>query len=76
MSSQVSDAYTSSFVLGCGIEANESSCDYDEAVVQLGIWCSSGLEKMRSMNNRVMPKTSEPSVLYSPPVYYSFDSIS
>lgn len=58
--SQVSDAYTSSVMLGCGIEVKESGGDYDEAVVQLGIWCSSGLEKMRSMNTRVMLKTFKP----------------
>jgi hypothetical protein len=36
-------------VLGCGLEIKESSGDYNEAIVQLGIWCSAGLEKTREM---------------------------
>ncbi|KAK5215850.1 hypothetical protein LTR96_011324 [Exophiala xenobiotica] len=47
--SQMSDAYTSSVVLGCGVEIKESGGDYNEAVVQLGIWCSAGLQKRREM---------------------------
>lgn len=47
--SQMSDAYTSSVVLGCGIEIKESGGDYNEAVVQLGIWCSAGLQKTQEM---------------------------
>ena len=47
--SQMSDAYTSAVVLGCGIEVKESGGDYNEAVMQLGIWCAAGLEKMWSM---------------------------
>jgi hypothetical protein len=48
--SQMSDAYTSNVVLGCGIEIKESGGDYNEAVVQLGIWCSAGLQKRQEMS--------------------------
>jgi hypothetical protein len=47
--SQMSDAYTSTVVLGCGIEIKESGGDYNEATMQLGVWSAAGLEKMRSM---------------------------
>jgi hypothetical protein len=45
----MSDAYTSTVVLGCGIEIKESGGDYNEATMQLGVWSAAGLEKMRSM---------------------------
>ena len=47
--SQMFDAYTSSVVLGCGLEIKESGGDYNEAIVQLGIWYSAGPEKTRGM---------------------------
>ena len=45
----MSDAYTSSIVLACGIEVKEPGGDYNEAIMQLGIWCAAGLAKMKSM---------------------------
>jgi hypothetical protein len=47
--SQMTDAYTSTVVLACGIEVKETGGDYNEAVMQLGVWCAAGLEKIRSM---------------------------
>ncbi|MCJ1476734.1 hypothetical protein MMC13_005403 [Lambiella insularis] len=47
--SQMSDAYTSTVVLGCGLEVKESGGDYNEATMQLGVWSAAGLEKMQSM---------------------------
>jgi hypothetical protein len=47
--SQMSDAYTSALVFGCGIEIKESGGDYNEAIMQLGVWSAAGLEKMWSM---------------------------
>ena len=34
-------------VLACGIEVKEPGRDYDEGIMQLGIWCAAGLAKMR-----------------------------
>ncbi|KIX01923.1 uncharacterized protein Z518_07862 [Rhinocladiella mackenziei CBS 650.93] len=48
--SQMSDAYTSGVVLPCGIEIRGSSGSYDEAIVQLGIWYSAGLQKRQEMS--------------------------
>jgi hypothetical protein len=56
----MSDAYTSTVVLGCGMEAKESGGDYNEAVMQLGVWCSAGLEKMWSLCNGDSGKTMKP----------------
>lgn len=39
----------STVVLACGIEVKEAGGDYNEAVMQLGVWCAAGLEKIRSM---------------------------
>jgi hypothetical protein len=47
--SQMSDAYTSTIVLGCGVEIKESGGDYNEATMQLGVWAAAGLKKMESM---------------------------
>jgi hypothetical protein len=58
--SQMSDAYTSTVVLGCGLEVKELGGDYNEAVMQLGIWCSAGLEKMWSLCNGDSSKTIKP----------------
>jgi hypothetical protein len=56
----MSDAYTSTVVLGCGMEVKESGGDYNEAVMQLGIWCSAGLEKMWSLCKEDSGKTMKP----------------
>lgn len=58
--SQISDAYTSTVVLKCGMEVKESGGDYNEAVMKLGIWCSAGLEKMWSLCNEDSGKTMKP----------------
>jgi len=48
--SQMSDTYTSAIVLGCAIEVKVSGGgDYNEVVMQRGIWCAAGLEKRWSM---------------------------
>ena len=47
--SQMSDAYTSTLILGCGIEVKASDGDCDEASMQLGVWCAAGLEKLRRL---------------------------
>ena len=47
--SQMSDAYTSTLILGCGIEVKESGGDYNEALLQLSVWSAAGLEKMWSL---------------------------
>jgi hypothetical protein len=36
-------------VLGCDIEVKVSGGDYNEVVMQRGIWCAAGLEKRWSM---------------------------
>lgn len=58
--SQMSDAYTSTVVLGCGLEVKGSGGDYDEAVMQLGVWCSAGLEKMCSLWDAKSGKAMKP----------------
>jgi hypothetical protein len=58
--SQMSDAYTSSVVLGCGVEIKASGGDYDEAVVQLGIWCSAGLQKKRELSTTDVSPSQKP----------------
>ena len=58
--SQMSNAYTSTVVLGCGMEVKESGGDYNEAVMKLGIWCSAGLEKMWPLCNEDSDKTMKP----------------
>ena len=45
----MSDAYTSTIPLVCGIEVKESGGDYNEAVTQLGIWSAACLEKLMQL---------------------------
>jgi hypothetical protein len=45
----MSDAYTSTLILACGIEVKEAGGDYNEALVQLGVWSAAALEKTRSL---------------------------
>jgi hypothetical protein len=47
--SQMTDAYTSTVPLVCGIEVKERGGDYNEAIVQLAIWCAAGLERLRGL---------------------------
>lgn len=44
--SQMTDVYTSTVPLVCGLEVKEQGGDYNEAVLQLGIWCAAGLERL------------------------------
>jgi hypothetical protein len=47
--SHMSDAYTSTLIFGGGIEAKESGGDYNEAIMQLGVWSAAALEKLCSL---------------------------
>lgn len=47
--SQMTDAYTSMVPLACCLEVKERGGDYNEAVIQLGIWCAAGLERLRGL---------------------------
>jgi hypothetical protein len=47
----MSDVYTSTIILGCGVKIKESSGDYNEATMQLGVWATAGLKKIESMLN-------------------------
>lgn len=58
--SQMSDAYTSTVVLGCGVEIKESGGDYNEAVLQLGIWCSAGLQKRGDLSTIDISPSQKP----------------
>lgn len=46
--SQMTDAYTSTVPLACYLEVKEQG-DYNEAILQLGIWCAVGLERLRGL---------------------------
>jgi hypothetical protein len=61
--SQMTDAYTSTVPLVCGIEVKERGGDYNEAIVQLAIWCAAGLERLRGLreigqNHTLQPQTA------------------
>jgi hypothetical protein len=47
--SQMTDAYTSAVPLVCGVEVRERGGDYSEAILQLGIWCAAGLERLQGL---------------------------
>ncbi|CAG8973654.1 hypothetical protein HYALB_00002220 [Hymenoscyphus albidus] len=47
--SQMTDAYTSTVPLVCCLKVKERGGDYNEAIVQLGIWCTAGLERLRGL---------------------------
>lgn len=47
--SQMTDAYTSTVPLVCCLEVKERGGDYNEAIIQLGIWCAAGLERLRGL---------------------------
>ena len=57
--SQMADADTSTLVLACGVEIKESGGDYNEALLQLGVWSAAGLEKLYSL----LDNKSQPSAL-------------
>ncbi|KAH9206340.1 hypothetical protein DL95DRAFT_73787 [Leptodontidium sp. 2 PMI_412] len=50
--SQMTDAYTSTVPLACCLEVKERGGDYNEAILQLGIWCAAGLERLRGLWTR------------------------
>jgi hypothetical protein len=47
--SQMTDAYTSTVPLVCCLEVKERGGDYNEAIIQLGVWCAAGLERLRGL---------------------------
>lgn len=47
--SQITDAYTSTVPMVCCLEVKEGGGDYNEAILQLGIWCAAGLERLRGL---------------------------
>jgi hypothetical protein len=47
--SQMEDAYTMRVPLVAGVEVKERGGSYNEATVQLGVWCAAGLEKLRRL---------------------------
>lgn len=47
--SQMDDAYTMRVPLVAGVEVKERGGSYNEAIVQLGVWCAAGLEKLRRL---------------------------
>ena len=47
--SQMTDAYTSMVPMACCVEVKEKGGDYNEAIVQLGIWSAAGLERVRGL---------------------------
>ncbi|KAG0644966.1 hypothetical protein D0Z07_9315 [Hyphodiscus hymeniophilus] len=51
--SQMTDAYTSTVPLVCGLEVKERGGDYNEAITQLAIWSAAGLERLRELRERV-----------------------
>jgi hypothetical protein len=58
--SQMSDVYTSSVVLGCGLEIKGPGGNHDEAVVQLGIWCAAGLLQRRELSTTDISPSQKP----------------
>ncbi|KAH6714655.1 hypothetical protein BKA61DRAFT_361753 [Leptodontidium sp. MPI-SDFR-AT-0119] len=53
--SQMTDAYTSTVPLACCLEVKEQGGDYNEAILQLGIWCAAGLERLRGLRTLGKP---------------------
>lgn len=45
----MTDAYTSTVPLACCLEVKERGGDSNEAIIQLGIWCAEGLERLRGL---------------------------
>ena len=58
--SHMADAYTSSLVLGGGIEVKEPGGDYNEAIMQLGVWSAAALERLRSLTVQSAGVTLKP----------------
>ncbi len=56
----MTDAYTSTVPLVCGIEVKEGGGDYNEAIMQLAIWCAAGLEKVKRLNPSVEYEQLQP----------------
>ncbi|PBP16596.1 hypothetical protein BUE80_DR012672 [Diplocarpon rosae] len=55
--SQMTDAYTSTVPLACCLEVKEGGGDYNEAILQLGIWCAAGLERLRGLRTLAEPNS-------------------
>lgn len=47
--SHLTDAYTGTIPLVCGIEVKQPSGDSIEAVAQLGVWCAAALTKISAL---------------------------
>lgn len=47
--SQMTDAYTSTLPLVCGVEVKEQGGNYNEAIVQLAVWSAAGLARLNSL---------------------------
>ena len=45
--SHIDDAYTGTLIVGCGINVREPGGDYDEAIMQLGVWSAAALELLQ-----------------------------
>ncbi|KAG4428471.1 hypothetical protein IFR05_016048 [Cadophora sp. M221] len=54
--SQMEDAYTMRFPLVAGVEVKERGGSYNEATVQLGVWCAARLEKSRRLREEGQQK--------------------
>lgn len=49
--SQMSDSYTSTIPLPCGVEIKMSGGDHNEGVTQLAIWCAAGLARLLQLSD-------------------------
>ena len=47
--SQMTDPYTTTVPLVCCLEFRERGGNYNDAIIQLGIWCAAGLERLRGL---------------------------
>ncbi|KAH7379977.1 hypothetical protein BKA64DRAFT_765676, partial [Cadophora sp. MPI-SDFR-AT-0126] len=65
--SQMEDAYKMRVPLVAGVEVKERGGGYNEATVQLGVWCAAGLEKLRRLRGEGHDKrTGERGEAYEP----------
>lgn len=56
--SQMTDPYTKTIPMACGIEVKGSGGNRDEAIVQFGVWAAAGLAKVEDLLDR--PKLRQP----------------
>lgn len=45
----MTDVYTSIVPLACGVEVKEGGGNYNEAIIQFGVWSTAGLRKIASL---------------------------